>query len=323
MGRHRFVGCLPSTTPTADTLRRREEQQHWPKIPTRSWASPDQIKAAYRKLARRHHPDLNPGKPEAELRFKAVSGANDLLSDPERRTRFDRGEIDAEGQEQRPAGGYRRHAEAAQGERYGQSHDAGGFDDLFADMFEARRRADAAPRRGANASYRLTVPFLAAVLGNTEQMTLPDGRALKVKLPVGIESGTVLRLAGQGGAGRNGGPAGDAMIEIEVANHALFRRDGADLRMELPVTLREAVLGGAVEVPTPTGPLRVTLPPHSDSGRQIRLRGKGIGAHGKHAAGDLFLTLRVVIGQPDAALEAFLQGWTQEQGVDPRAGLEV
>lgn len=282
-------------------------------------ATPEAIKAAYRKLARQHHPDLNPGKPEAEARFKAVSGAHDLLADPERRARFDRGEIDAEGQEQRPAagygGGYRQHADAAQGERYA---DAGGFEDVFAEMFGAR--AAAGPRRGRDASYRLNVPFAAAVLGATERLTLPDGQVLDVRIPPGVVTGQVLRLRGQGGPGRNGGPAGDALIELGVADHPLFRRDGMDLRLDLPVTLQEAVLGAAVEVPTPAGTLRVTLPPGSDTGRQIRLRGKGVAALGSRPAGDLFLTLRVVIGPPDAALEAFLRGWQPAQPFDPRAG---
>ncbi|MDB5412390.1 MAG: cbpA [Rubritepida sp.] len=286
-------------------------------------ASADAIKKAYRKLARQHHPDLNPGKPEAEAKFKAVSTAHDLLSDPERRARFDRGEIDADGQEQAPAGGYRRQAEEAQGARYGQAGNSGAFEDMFADIFESRRRADSAPRRGQDESYRLNVPFLDAVQGDTKQLTLPDGRVLSVKIPPGVVIGQVLRLRGQGGAGRNGAPAGDALIELDVADHKLFQRDGNDLRMELPVTLKEAVLGGPVVVPTPTGPLRVTLPAASDSGRTIRLRGKGVAAHGTRVAGDLFLTLRVVIGKPDAALEAFLRDWAPEDPEDPRAGMEA
>jgi DnaJ-class molecular chaperone len=284
-------------------------------------ATPEAIKQAYRKLARRHHPDLNPGRPEAEAAFKAVSAAHDLLSDPERRARFDRGEIDAEGQEQRPAGSYRQHAEAERGERYAPYADAGTFEDLYADLFEARRQAEAAPRRGRDEAYRLDVPFLAAVLGATERLTLPDGRVLSVVIPPGVATGQILRLRGQGGAGRNGGPGGDAMIALEVAEHPLFRRDGMDIHLDLPVTLQEAVLGGAMEVPAPAGKVRVKLPPRSDSGHRIRLRGKGVAAHGDRPAGDLFLTLRIVIGQPDAALEAFLRGWTPEHPQDPRAGL--
>jgi len=274
------------------------------------------IKAAYRKLARKHHPDLNPGKPEAEARFKAAASAHDLLSDPDRRARFDRGEIDAEGQEQRPAGGYRRHAEAPAGERYGPAMDEGVFEDLFADLFEARARA---PRRGEDEAYRLDVDFAASILGKTERLTLPDGRVLSVKIPPGLASGQVLRLRGQGGPGRQGSPAGDAMIEVRVADHPVWRRDGRDVLMELPVSLPEAVLGGAVEVPTPGGRLRVTLPAGSDSGRQIRLRGKGVAGD---KPGDLIVTLRVVIGPPDPALQAFLREWRPEHPFDPRAGLE-
>jgi len=284
-------------------------------------ASPEAIKRAYRKLARQHHPDLNPGKPAAEARFKAVAAAHDLLSDPERRARFDRGEIDAQGQEQRPAGGYRRHAEAAQGERYAGG-DTGGFEDLFADLFEARAGRAGAARRGRDATYQLEVPFLAAVRGTTEPLTLPDGRTLSVAIPPGVTTGQVLRLRGQGRPGRNGGEPGDALIELTVDGHPLWQRDGTDLRMELPVTLREAVLGGAVLVPTPSGMLRVTLPPDSDTGRQIRLRGKGVAAHGVRPAGDLLLTLRVVIGPPDPGLANFLRDWTPAEPFDPRAGME-
>lgn len=288
-------------------------------------APPEAIKAAYRKLARQHHPDLNPGKPEAEARFKAVAAAHDLLSDPEQRARFDRGEIDAEGQEQRPTGAYRQHAEAAAGAKYGpgQRPQAEVFEDIFADLFEQRRRAETGPRRGADESYRLAVPFRHAVQGATETLTLPDGRSLSVKIPPGVETGQVLRLRGQGGPGRQGGPAGDALIALEVAADPLFRREGFDVHLELPVTLREAVLGGPVLVPTPAGQLRVTLPEGSDTGRQIRLRGKGIAAHGGREAGDLLLTLRVVIGPADAALKAFLRDWTPEQPEDPRAGMEA
>jgi DnaJ-class molecular chaperone len=287
-------------------------------------ATPDAIKRAYRKLARQHHPDLNPGKPEAEARFKAAAAANELLSDPDKRARFDRGEINAEGQEQPPAGGYRRHADAAPGERYGgQATDPGMFDDLLAEMFQNRARREAAPRPGEVEHYRLDVAFSAAVLGATETLTLPDGRTLSVRIPPGVTSGQVLRLRGQGGEGWRGGTAGDALIELTVAAHPLYRRDGFDLHMDLPVTLREAVLGGPVEVPTPGGPLRVTLPAGSDTGRVIRLRGKGVAAHGKRSAGDLLLTLRLFVGPPDAALETFLRDWQPANPVDLRANLEA
>ncbi|MBU8537377.1 DnaJ C-terminal domain-containing protein [Falsiroseomonas tokyonensis] len=292
-------------------------------------ATPEAIKKAYRKLARQNHPDLNPGKPEAEARFKAASAAHDLLSDPERRARFDRGEIDAEGQERpppRPAGGWRRHAEAPEGGRYDpfaeSGFEAGDFGDLFADILARQRAAETAPRPGRDVAYRLSVPFLSAVLGATEQLVLPDGRQLSVKIPPGVVSGQSLRLRGQGAPGRNGGPAGNAVIELEVEDHPLFRRDGFDLHLDLPVTLKEAVLGGPVTVPAPAGPLRVTLPAGSDTGRQVRLRGKGVAAEGSRPAGDLLLTLRVVLGPPDPALEAFVRDWTPQKPFDPREAMD-
>ena len=280
-------------------------------------ASPEDIKRAYKKLARANHPDLNPGQPEREAKFKAISAANALLSDPARRARFDAGEIDAEGQETAPPPPrYREYAESRAGERYGGPD----YDDIFADLFEARRRADSAPRRGADQSYRLTIPFTAAILGATETLTLPGGRTLSVKIPPGVEPGQVLKLRGQGDAGRNGGPAGDALIALDIAPHPLFRRDGADIRYDLPVNLREAVLGAAIRIPTPSGPLRVTLPAGSDTGQQIRLRGKGVPPHGDRPAGDLLLTLRVVLGAADPALVEFLRDHPAAAGETPREG---
>jgi hypothetical protein len=177
-------------------------------------ATPEAIKAAYRKLARKHHPDLNPGKPEAEERFKAVSVANELLSDPERRARFDRGEIDAGGQENAPPDpSYRRYAEEEAGARYGQRRDAETYEDLFADIFEARRRAEAAPRRGPDEFYRLVVPFLHAVQGATEQLTLPDGRVLDL---VFMGRGLTVRQQAVPVNFRVNEPPADAPIGISV-----------------------------------------------------------------------------------------------------------
>ncbi len=283
-------------------------------------ASPDDIKRAYKKLARANHPDLNPGQPEREAKFKAISTANTLLSDPARRARFDAGEIDAEGQERAPPPPrYREYAESRAGERYAGRPD---YDDIFADLFEARARAASAPRPGADRSYRLTIPFLAAIQGSSETLTLPGGRTLTVKIPPGVEAGQILKLRGQGDAGSNGGDSGDALITLEIAPHALFRRDGADIRYELPVSLGEAVLGAAIHIPTPSGPLRVTLPAGSDSGQAIRLRGKGVPAHGGRPAGDLLLTLKVVLGTPDPALAEFLREHPEAGGANPRAGRE-
>jgi DnaJ-class molecular chaperone len=289
-------------------------------------ATPEAIKAAYRKLARTHHPDLNPGKPEAEAKFKQVSAAYDLLSDAEERRRFDAGEIDAEGQEQAPAGGWRQYAEQPEGARYaGTAPDDGIFEDLFEQMYGARARQQRprGPRPGRDVHYSLAVPFRSAVNGATERLTLADGQVVDVKIPAGLVTGQVIRLRGQGGPGRDGGPAGDAMIEITVAADPVWTREGNDLRAELPVSLQEAVLGGPIEVPLPSGRLRVTIPAGSDTGRQMRLRGKGVAAQGDRLAGDAYLTLRVVIGPQDAALAEFLKTWSPPAGPDPRAAMEA
>ncbi len=273
-------------------------------------ASPERIQRAYRKLAKAHHPDLNPGNKQAEERFKTVSAANELLSDPDKRGRFDRGEIDAGGQERPAQPSYRDYADGAAGRRYGpagQEAGHGGFDDLFGSMFNGRREGGPA-MQGQDERYAVHASFLDAVAGATRRLTLPDGRTLDVKIPPGSLHGQVLRLRGQGGGGWNGGPAGDAMIELSVAPHPVFTRDGRDVRLVLPVGLRDAVLGGPVEVPTPGGPVRMQVPPRSDSGTELRLRGRGVPAHAGLAAGDLYATLRVVIGPPDPALEAFLRG---------------
>jgi DnaJ-class molecular chaperone len=298
-------------------------------------ASPDAIKAAFRKLAKKHHPDLNPGNATAEARFKAATAANELLSDPEQRARFDRGEINAEGQpaERRY---YNQYADGEQGARYRQpgagDHD---FGDIFADLFRqsqagagtgagaggGRGGAGARAFRGEDKTFSLTVPFLEAALGGSRRMTLPEGRTLDVAIPPGLTDGQVLRLRGQGQAGWNGGAPGDALIEMTVAPHSVFRREGNDIHLDLPVTAAEAVLGAKVAVPTLTGPVTLTVPRHSDTGKSLRLRGRGIPAHGTRAAGDLYVRLTVVTGTPDAALEEALRAWMERHPEDPRAGL--
>lgn len=293
-------------------------------------ASSDDIRRAYRKLAKKHHPDLNPGNTDAAERFKTISLANELLSDAEKRAQFDRGEIDAAGQPQAPRSTYRDYAETSAGRRYGQpgpqsggwSHDD--FSDIFGSMFRGEAEGFGnAPRRGSDELYALTTDFLSTVNGTTQRLTLPGGRVLDVKIPAGTVEGDVLRLAGQGGAGLNGGPPGDAMIEIHVTPHLHFKRDGRDLRLELPITISEAVLGAQISAPTPSGPVLLRIPPHSDSGSVLRLRGRGLPTHGRHQAGDLYVKLRIVIGTADAALETFLRDWKPADAADPRHGMEV
>ena len=272
-------------------------------------ATPEQIRAAYRKLAKQHHPDLNPGDKKAEEAFKAASAANDILSDPEKRARFDRGEIDGAGNERAPQGGAWRGGAAGFG--------GAGFEDIFSNIFEQRTRG---PARGQDDRYTLKVDFLEAVNGGTKRITLPDGQGMDVKIPPATKEGDVLRLRGRGQPGRNGGPQGDALIEVQVTAHKFFRREDKNIFLELPISLREAVLGAKVTVPTPSGDVVMTVKPHSESGVEMRLRGRGVPAHGAAHAGDLHVKLNVVVGPVDAALEAFLQGWEQG-GFNPRSGL--
>lgn len=292
-------------------------------------ASQEDIRSAYRKLAKQHHPDLNPGNAKAEERFKAISAANGLLSDPAKRGRYDRGEIDAAGQEQAPGPSYREHADGEWGRKYDRSgaRSSEWSDDDLSDMFGSifNRDRSSEPKsamRGQNERYALTTRFLDAVCGATQRLTLPDGRTLEVKIPTGTMSGQTLRLRNQGGHGWNGGDRGDALIEITVAAHPYFTREGQDIRLELPVTLAEAVLGGPVTVPTPGGPVLMSIPAGSDTGARLRLRGRGVAKHGETPAGDLYASLRVQIGESDAALEQFLRDWKPVNASDPRRAME-
>jgi DnaJ-class molecular chaperone len=297
-------------------------------------ASPDDIRKAYRKLAKELHPDLNPGKPEAEARFKTVTAAYDLLSDADKRARYDRGEIDESGAE-RPQYSYRPHAEGAHGWRYAPQGemDAADLEDLFA-MFGSRGGMGGDARRGRGQGfamsggerlYALTVDFVEAAAGAKKRLSLAPDSWLDVTIPPGIEEGQVLRLKGKGDPGTGGSPAGDAMIEVHVAPHPYLRRDGDNILLELPVSLAEAVLGARVTVPTVTGPVTMTIPKGSDTGAQLRLRGKGIQRRGGPAgssAGDQIVTLKVMIGDSgDAELATFLETWAAAHQSNPRSGM--
>ena len=282
-------------------------------------ASQDEIRKAYRKLAKKYHPDLNPGDKVAEENFKAVGAANALLADEAQRARFDRGEIDASGQEKGygfggGGGSYRDYAEGAQGFNYGggqfSEDDLG---DIFGTMFGQGggfRRRPQGPMKGGDRQYALTVSFLDSVNGGTARSTLPGGATLDVKIPPGITDGQVLRLRGKGDPGHQGGPAGDALITITVAPDSTYTRDGNDIRMSLPVDLKTAVLGGSITIPTPAGSVKMNVPAGSDTGSVLRLRGRGVKAHGKQEAGNLYVKLQVTIGKVDPALEEFLKNWT-------------
>jgi DnaJ-class molecular chaperone len=292
-------------------------------------ASEHEIRDAYRKLAKKHHPDLNPGDKSAEARFKEISGANDIVGDKDKRARFDRGEIDSSGAEKprNPYGEYRHYAEGAGGERYGA---AGGgmsqeeMEELFSFFGNGARRGGGGGRgfrmRGADRHYSLTVDFLDAINGAKQRLDLPDGKTLDVRIPAGLRDGQILRLEGQGEEGSSGGPPGDALIEVHVAPHPRFRRDGDDVRLDLPVTIAEAVLGAKVSAPTVEGDVTLTIPPNSNTGRVLRLKGKGAPKPGlKGGRGDQYVTLQVMLPESaDAELIAFLRDWAPKHGYDPR-----
>ncbi|CAO4132893.1 DnaJ C-terminal domain-containing protein [Methylorubrum extorquens] len=286
-------------------------------------ASAEEIQRAFRKLAKKHHPDLNPGDPRAAEAFKRISGAYDILGDPEKRARFDRGEIDASGTEKPPHRFYRDFADASDGHPYASAagfEDMTGTDDLLSELLR-RRTGTSFRMRGADRHLRLSIDFLEAVNGTNKHVVLPDGTALDFVVPAGVSDGQILGLAGKGEPGLGGAPPGDALVQLEVRPHRLFRREEDDIRLDLPISLTEAVLGGRVEVPTPTGRVTMSIPKGSNTGKVLRLRGKGVprpqGGHG-----DMYVTLQVVLPENDPDLETFVTHWQRGLAHNPRRDLE-
>ena len=298
-------------------------------------ASEADIKKAYRKLAKELHPDRNKDNPKAAERFSQIASAYDLLSDKDKRARFDRGEIDGDGNPTAPFG-YGGVPEV--GFRPGGS---GGFDlgvescdigDIFEGLFGggAGRRGGGGfsggfggfgrrpAAKGANVAYRLAVAFEDAARLTPQRITLRDGKTIDLKLPAGVETGTQMRLAGKGEEGPGG--FGDAIVTIDIQPHRFFVREGDDVRLDLPVSLSEAVLGAEVRVPTPDGAVMLKVPKGSTSGKVLRLKGRGF--HKKAGGrGDLLVTLMVDLPVDDDALVEFVQGW-QDKG-NPRGRMGV
>jgi DnaJ-class molecular chaperone len=284
-------------------------------------ASAEDIKKSYHKLAKKLHPDLNPGNKKAEQSFKEVSAAYDLLSDPAKKGRFDRGEIDSSGAERQQQPFYKTYAEGDEGARYRRfDGDESPFaDDLFADMFRGGGR-QGFRARGADVSYSLEVDFLEAANGLTRRVTLADGKTLDVTIPPGTEDGQTLRLKGQGQPGIGGAGPGDAFIEIHIKPHPLFTRVGNDVHVELPVTLPEAVLGGSVNLPTVDGKVALKIPAGSNTGSVLRLKGKGILSQATRQRGDQLVKLKVVLpDQVDPELKEFIERWGKTHAYDPRS----
>lgn len=296
------------------------------------------IKKAFRALAKKHHPDKHAGDAAAQKKFQEISAAYDILGDKDKRAQFDAGAIGADGNargfDPRQGGGFR------QGSPFGFGGGGGGgsrefhfsfddaaesgggspFEDIFAGMMGGGRRA-ARAARGEDFSAQVTISLAEAVAGGTRRVVMQNGEQIDVKIPIGVRDGQTIRVKGRGGAGRGGGPNGDVLLQIAVAAHPFIARDGNDLRMDLPVTLKEAVAGGKVPVPTLTGTLALTVPAGSNTGSTLRLKGKGVPAHGKAEAGDLYVRLVITLPEaPDAALKAFVEGWNPSY--DPRARLK-
>jgi DnaJ-class molecular chaperone len=309
-------------------------------------ASEAELQKAYRKLAKIWHPDIRPGDKNAEDRFKRITAAYEILSDRDKRARYDRGEIDEQGNERPFAGGpFGRAYGAARGRggqgtgagpggfRFHRSGGAGNFgdlDDILAEMFgagSAGRRGPGGsrgfgpmPSEGEDVRAKLAVDFLDAARGARQRVTLPNGRNVEVTIPAGIDSGQVLRLRGQGERGSGGGLPGDALVEIQVRDHPQFTRKGLDIYADQPVPLAVAVLGGKVRVPTLDGEVTLTVPKGSNSGRLFRLKGKGI-RDAKGLQGDQFVRLMVTLPEDDEELVAFVRSWAERRGeADVEAG---
>ena len=314
-------------------------------------ASEAEIKKAFRTLAKKHHPDTHANDPKAVKKFQEISAAYEILGDKEKRAQFDRGEIDAAGQPKgfnqgfHPGGGagpggfeqgfegFRPRGGAGGGGPQGFEFHWSGADgsegaraeDIFADLLGGLGRGGKRrnqPRKGPDVQLETTVSLTEAALGGTRRVVLADGRQLEARIPAGVKDGQQIRLKGQGAPGENGGPPGDAFITIHIAPHPFFERDGLDLRMDLPVTLKEAILGGKIPVPTLSGSVTLTIPPHSNSGRTLRLKGKGMPGTGGDSPGDLYVRLVVTLPEPpDPKLDTFVKNWDNDS--DPRAKLKI
>lgn len=288
-------------------------------------ASQADIQKAYRRLAKKLHPDLNPGNKKAEEEFKDVASAYSLLSDPDKRARFDRGEIDASGAERPQQRFYRDFAEESASNPYASGAGFADFadaDDVLSGIFGREGRVNLR-MRGEDVHYRLQLDFLDAINGAKRQITLGDGATLEVSIPPGTQDGQVLRLRGKGRPGLGGGRPGDALIEIAVLPHPVFTRKGDDIQIEVPVSLSEAVLGAKITVPTPTGDVTMTVPKRSNTGTVLRLKGRGVrrstGGHG-----DEYVTLKVMLpDKPDPELEKFVAQWQPAHAYNPREAMEA
>jgi len=292
-------------------------------------ASASEIKSAFRKLAKKYHPDQST-EAKAKEKFAETSSAYEILGDEKKRGAFDRGEIDAEGKPRAPQfegfGAGRRGAAGAGGFGFGGQDFSGGqgpgFEqDIFAELFGGRANGRGrAAAKGEDVAANVSIPLSLAASGGSTRVTLPSGKALDVAIPAGVEDGKAIRLRGQGAPGSAG--AGDAIVTVRYAPHPLFKVEGRDLRLELPVSLYEAVLGAKIRVPTLAGALEATIPAGTSSGKSLRLRGKGLPATAESSQGDLLATIRIVLPSgEDPALSDLMREWRDRKPYDPRSAM--
>ncbi|RTL85127.1 MAG: J domain-containing protein [Hyphomicrobiales bacterium] len=300
-------------------------------------ASAADIKKAYRQLAKKYHPDRNKDDVKAKERFAEINTAYEIVGDEKKKAQYDRGEIGADGKPRgfegfgagAGQGGFSRAWRSAGAGPGANQHfefnvggqGGGGFDpsDLFADLFGGRRRAQPTPERGEDVAATATVPLETAAKGGSARVILPSGRTLEVKVPAGVEDGQQIRLRGQGQPGGRGGEPGDALVTVKIAPHPYFKPEGRDLRLDLPVTIYEAALGAKVQTPTLDGKVELAVPAGSNGGRVLRLRGKGLPQTESKPAGDLYVTLKIMLPEEaDAEFEARLRELRERHHYDPR-----
>ena len=304
-------------------------------------ASAGEIKKAFRHLAKKYHPDHNKTDPKAKEKFAEVNSAYEIVGDAEKKAQFDRGEIGADGKPRFTGfegfgagaggpGGFTRANRGPGGAEHFEFHFGGGGpggidpSDIFADLFSGakRGRASAAPKHGEDVAATATVPLETIVRGGHARVFLPTGRALDVNIPPGVEEGKQIRLRGQGQSGPIGGEPGDALITIKIAPHPFFQVAGRDLKLDLPVTLYEATLGAKIPAPTLEGKVELSIPAGSNSGRVLRLRGKGLPASDGKPAGDLYATLKIVLPDSfDPEFRDLMENWSKTRPYDPRKGM--
>ncbi|MEX0300339.1 MAG: DnaJ C-terminal domain-containing protein [Kordiimonas sp.] len=305
-------------------------------------ATQDEVKKAYRKLAKKLHPDHNKNDQAIADKFKEVSAAYAILGDANQRAQYDRGEIDENGNQKAPSGfgsgfggGFGRGGNTRRA--YNRRNSDFGFEDaedMFSEFFSFSGKRGAKPKqaqnpyktsgrsKGLDINYQITVGFEESITGGTRRLRLNDGRNVDIKIPSGIQDGQIIRLAKQGGPGIGGAPKGDALVEIQVAPHPYYKREGNDILLDLPISLSEAVLGGDIQVPTPSGKLTIRIPRNASSGKRLRLKDKGVKR--KDTKGHMYVKLIVNMpGERDLELEKLIKGWGKNNGDDLRkkAGL--